>query len=147
MRVKNLCQDDAAVSSTLGIVLLITLTVILTAIVGSFAFGLFGTQVAPNTGFNYDFTDGGDNVTVTHDGGDSLDADQLRFGNGWGSDTDNECQFVSGEVEAGDPVIDRGGAAPGESCAHGAAAGTDLSLVWQADDGKTFVIDERDRSG
>ena len=145
MKVSNLATDSKAVSSTLGIVLLVAVTVILAAIIGAFAFGLLGQEAAPNTEFDYDFNSSGDGVVVTHDSGDPIEADKLKFGSGWGVGTTN-CDFVSGEIETGDVVIDKNGAGTGDRCRHEAGPGNDLSLIWESDDGKQFIIDERSRS-
>ena len=146
MQLSNLFRDDDAVSSTLGVVLLVSVTVILAAIFGAFAFGFLGTESAPNTEFNYDFNGSG-GVVVSHDGGNALDGDRLQFGEGWGTNSTNTCGFVSGETTSGDVVIDQDGDGDGDPCAHGAGPGTDLSLVWESNDGKTFTVDERSRSG
>ena len=146
MNVFEFATKDDAVSSTLGIVILVAITVILAAIFGAFAFGLLGQEAAPNTEFNYDFNASGEEVVVEHDGGDPLETDKLAFGSGWNNNSGSNCDFVSGEVESGDVVVDRNGNGNGNRCRHEAGSGTDLSLIWESDDGKQFIIDERSRS-
>jgi len=78
MQLKQLLTDDEAVSPVIGVILMVAITVILAAVIGTFVLGL-GDQVqdtAPQASFNFDFeTNSGDDdqVTITHDGGDSID--------------------------------------------------------------------------
>jgi len=144
MRITDLLSDERAVSSTLGIVLLVAVTVILAAIFGAFAFGLLGNEAAPNTEFNYDFNGAGNEVEVTHDGGDRVDGSKLAFGEGWGVGSGSfDCQIVQAPRDSGDVVIN---SSAGGRCQHEAGSGTDLSLIWESDNGESFIIDERSRS-
>ena len=74
--------DDRAVSPVIGVILMVAITVILAAVIGTFVLGL-GDQVqttAPNAQFtfNYDAGVGTEGeLTVTHDGGDGIDANEL----------------------------------------------------------------------
>jgi len=148
MKVLALATDENAVSSTLGVVLLVSVTVILAAIFGAFAFGLVGNEAAPNAEFDYDFNGSGDGVAVSHAGGDTVDAGRLSFGSGWDENaTPTNCEFVSGDVSSGDVVIDKDGDGDGDRCRHEAPPGEALSIVWESSDGESFVVDERERSG
>ena len=72
MNIKQLFVDDDAVSPVIGVILMVAITVILAAVIGTFVLGL-GDQVqdtAPQASFNFDFQS--DRVTVTHDGGDTI---------------------------------------------------------------------------
>ena len=69
-------DDERAVSPVIGVILMVAITVILAAVIGTFVLGL-GDQVqttAPNAQLAFDADS--DNVTVSHDGGDTLDANQ-----------------------------------------------------------------------
>ena len=119
MNVKQLFTDDDAVSPVIGVILMVAITVILAAVIGTFVLGL-GDQVqstAPQASFNFEFSGGANNsLTVTHDGGDSIPANQLNasvngavdgsgtaltFGsNGSPAATDGDL-FNSGDVAAG----------------------------------------------
>lgn len=75
--------DDRAVSPVIGVILMVAITVILAAVIGTFVLGL-GDQVqqtSPNTQFTFDYTPdataSGDELDVTHDGGDSVEDSQL----------------------------------------------------------------------
>jgi len=85
MEFKQLLDDDRAVSPVIGVILMVAITVILAAVIGTFVLGL-GDQVqstTPQASFGFDQStvtvDDGTNptfdvtaVTVTHDTGDSI---------------------------------------------------------------------------
>jgi flagellin-like protein len=81
MDFKQLFTEDRAVSPVIGVILMVAITVILAAVIGTFVLGL-GDQVsesAPQAQFTFDYTDGtNDVITVTHDGGDAIDAGDLN---------------------------------------------------------------------
>jgi flagellin-like protein len=88
MQLKQLLNDDDAVSPVIGVILMVAITVILAAVIGTFVLGL-GDQVqetAPNAQFSWDDYnnptdgDGTAQITVTHDGGSSIEAQRLTFG-------------------------------------------------------------------
>ncbi len=92
MQLKKFITADDAVSSVIGVILMVAVTVILAAVVATFVLGL-GEQVsdvAPETSFDFDFdenpTNGEDSwgeggneslLTITHVGGPSIDASLL----------------------------------------------------------------------
>ncbi|RXK46232.1 type IV pilin [Halorientalis pallida] len=83
MQLKQLLSDDDAVSPVIGVILMVAITVILAAVIATFVLGL-GEQVsstAPQASFNFQFEEAQDNtdgvLTATHDGGDSIKANQL----------------------------------------------------------------------
>jgi flagellin-like protein len=93
MQLKQLLNDDDAVSPVIGVILMVAITVILAAVIGTFVLGL-GDQVqttAPQASFNFD-VDGSGDVLATHAGGDSIPESELKVvGSGsavtsWGSD-------------------------------------------------------------
>jgi flagellin-like protein len=74
MQLKRLLTDDEAVSPVIGVILMVAITVILAAVIGTFVLGL-GDQVqdtAPQASFNFEFDTSADSITVTHDGGDTI---------------------------------------------------------------------------
>lgn len=80
MDIKNLFDDDRAVSPVIGVILMVAITVILAAVIGTFVLGL-GDQVqntTPRASFGFDVTDGGNNVTITHESGDSITGADLN---------------------------------------------------------------------
>lgn len=106
MQLRKLLQstgcDDRAVSPVIGVILMVAITVILAAVIGTFVLGL-GDQVqqtSPNAQFSYDF-DGDGNVTITHDGGDGIDADRLHVTSSNGSADWSEGGSSADRVTAG----------------------------------------------
>jgi flagellin-like protein len=90
MNFKQLFTEDRAVSPVIGVILMVAITVILAAVIGTFVLGL-GDQVsesAPQAQFTFDF-DGDDNVNITHDGGDAIEADDLNISTGVTIDVSN----------------------------------------------------------
>ena len=91
MKIRELFDDDAAVSPVIGVILMVAITVILAAVIATFVLGL-GDQVsdaAPQTSFSFDYdgeADPGSNtdlasnsdaadrgeLTITHSGGASI---------------------------------------------------------------------------
>jgi flagellin-like protein len=81
MQIKNLLTEDEAVSPVIGVILMVAITVILAAVIGTFVLGL-GDQVqdtSPQASFSFQYNAGtNESVNVTHDGGDAIDATQLN---------------------------------------------------------------------
>jgi flagellin-like protein len=83
MDIKQLVQDEDAVSPVIGVILMVAITVILAAVIGTFVLGL-GDQVqntAPQASFNFDYDNASigstDSISITHDGGDTIGANEL----------------------------------------------------------------------
>lgn len=79
MKLHELFEADDAVSPVIGVILMVAITVILAAVIGTFVLGL-GDQVQDNQPranfqFEYDFLDTGNQnqqITITHTGGDDV---------------------------------------------------------------------------
>jgi flagellin-like protein len=91
MKIRELFDDDAAVSPVIGVILMVAITVILAAVIATFVLGL-GDQVsdaAPQTSFSFDYDGSVDgtatsktlatsgsstsgDLTITHTGGASI---------------------------------------------------------------------------
>lgn len=116
MKLANLFDDDRAVSPVIGVILMVAITVILAAVIGTFVLGL-GDQVqntTPRTSFGFDTagdTAAGNidanlnttatgseisNVTVTHESGDTLEASNVNL-----SASGNSAAWVGGPISAG----------------------------------------------
>jgi len=77
MQFKELFTDDRAVSPVIGVILMVAITVILAAVIGTFVLGL-GEQVqqtTPQTSFSYDWDVANNQVDITHEGGDNINDD------------------------------------------------------------------------
>lgn len=129
MKVTNLFEDESAVSPVIGVILMVAITVILAAVIGTFVLGL-GEQVqstTPQVSFTFDYdegattgtlcglsdndgTDEGD-LSITHDGGDQIDEPRVSISDteggssGWNACASNDVP----EINAGDtadPEVD-----------------------------------------
>jgi len=78
MNLKQLFNDDDAVSPVIGVILMVAITVILAAVIASFVLGL-GDQnnPAPTADFTFDYKSSEDIVAVSHNDGDEITADDL----------------------------------------------------------------------
>lgn len=80
MNLKSAFQDnERAVSPVIGVILMVAITVILAAVIGTFVLGL-GDSIgnnAPTAQLNADLNNS-DTVTVEHRGGDSLEGENLQ---------------------------------------------------------------------
>jgi len=122
------------VSPVIGVILMVAITVILAAVIGTFVLGL-GDQVqqtSPNAQWNWEGGDSG--VTVTHEGGDGVAASQVEVASSGltaetctGTDTDGDTTsaWPDDEISAGD------------SCETGNSVGADeeVRLIWTAEGG------------
>jgi flagellin-like protein len=116
------------VSPVIGVILMVAITVILAAVIGTFVLGL-GDQVqstSPQASFTFDFTDDTgtsptvDRLEITHDGGDAIpparlsvvSSDAVGAGPSNGSTGDYETNIpfdyttygISGDVSAGTSI-------------------------------------------
>ena len=98
---KALIKNDDAVSPVIGVVLMVAITVILAAVIGSFVVGLGSEASAtPQASFEFDYSSG--DVTVTHDGGDTIKNASLDV---VVAGTSKGTPAASGDVTAGDDLI------------------------------------------
>jgi flagellin-like protein len=113
MQLKELLTEDRAVSPVIGVILMVAITVILAAVIGTFVLGL-GDQVsesAPQASFSFDFSsndgdetfdgDAQDNVTITHEGGETLETSNINVqgDNGGSPDANN---WAGDTIQSGD---------------------------------------------
>jgi flagellin-like protein len=109
MQLKRLIQDDDGVSPVIGVILMVAITVILAAVIATFVLGL-GEQLSdssPQATFDFDY-DGSSTLTVTHVGGDSIEAGDLYLR---GSSNVNEKAWTdpaeysaTNDIGAGDDI-------------------------------------------
>ncbi|MFB6301667.1 MAG: type IV pilin [Haloferacaceae archaeon] len=73
MKLHRFLTDDRAVSPVIGVILMVAITVILAAVIGTFVLGLGqNVQSTPQASFAFDFDASNTKVNVTHTGGDTL---------------------------------------------------------------------------
>ena len=155
MRVKQLFADDNAVSPVIGVILMVAITVILAAVIASFVLGL-GNQAQQDTptttiGFDYEETeDGYGTLKVSHDGGDTVDAENLYVrGSGFASQSDLGSEVDSSDLDFEDDGGDWTEASGPNSYSSGSqvtsgnrvivavSSDHEISVVWQAAEGDT----------
>ena len=143
MKLHELFADDDAVSPVIGVILMVAITVILAAVIGTFVLGL-GSDLqnnAPSAQFTFSEEDSGD-LKVTHDGGQNADVSKLNvttdstsfsFAN---AGSNNVCQtensdannWTDTELSAGDTcTLPAGRLGDGDT----------IRVTWESNDGGT----------
>lgn len=131
-------DEDRAVSPVIGVILMVAITVILAAVIGTFVLGL-GDQVqqtSPNAQWDWD-QNSSDALEVTHEGGDSVTATNLQVtGNNLGSNPacasqGSDYNWTSSTITAGDSCL----AVNGTSTTSGVPADGTYRLIWTAEGG------------
>ena len=82
MKPSNLFNtDDRAVSPVIGVILMVAITVILAAVIGTFVLGLGDSlgDSQPTAQLNVDVDNSSETVTISHEGGDPLDTADLEI--------------------------------------------------------------------
>jgi flagellin-like protein len=143
MQLKQLLNDDDAVSPVIGVILMVAITVILAAVIGTFVLGL-GDQVqetAPNAQFSWDDYDdstgwgsGDPGITVTHDGGSTIEAGRLTFGGDVNSTVSGSTWDGLDSTQASDPSSQ---VSAGSSATIGLSvdSGATASVIWTSEGG------------
>jgi flagellin-like protein len=96
-------DDSRAVSPVIGVILMVAITVILAAVIGTFVLGLGDSvESAPQASITFD-GDATNGVTITHRGGDAMAASdiQLRGAAGNGTTLADASSGVSTQFSAG----------------------------------------------
>jgi flagellin-like protein len=134
MKPQNIIHDDEAVSPVIGVILMVAITVILAAVIGTFVLGL-GDQLqdtSPTMSLSFDEAAGNDEqIKVTHDGGDSLNPDRISLTSEGtaldSSDTPVDDWPNNDQIKAGDSTLVDFDSQPN--------SGDILKIVWTSDDG------------
>jgi len=139
MKLHELFADDDAVSPVIGVILMVAITVILAAVIGTFVLGLGGQvqDTAPNAQFTWNEESNG-NLTITHDGGQSVDVNNMNV-TGDGAGISTQCQTNGGatdEWSGGDSEL-----SAGDACTLNGTTGnlddTTIRIIWESDEGGT----------
>ncbi|EMA21745.1 type IV pilin [Haloarcula marismortui] len=142
MDIKQLIHDDDAVSPVIGVILMVAITVILAAVIASFVLGLGdqAQQATPQASFSWDYeqddpshTTG--NVTITHDGGDSIEAQQLYI-RGDFDDSSNTTAGSWGSYKTSS-VSGASDVSAGQSISPGVGDQYDLRVIYEPQEGDT----------
>jgi flagellin-like protein len=122
-------DSEKAVSPVIGVILMVAITVILSAVIGVFVleFGSSISDLPPTVQFNMT-VDSDNNAKILHEGGDVLEADSVSITN-----NESEYTFESGSVSAGD-----------KSNSFNVSDGDTVRVVWESDNGeKSNILFER----
>jgi FlaG/FlaF family flagellin (archaellin) len=133
VRASKLLGDDAAVSPVIGVVLMVVVTVLLATVTGAFVLGLGGQLSSPpQASFEFTYDEGAGEVTVSHFGGDSIDADSLTVkssegfsGTPWGSEVTAGSSATLADADGSGTAYD------GDEV---------LYVVWTGSNGDTYVL-------
>ena len=144
MQLKKFITADDAVSSVIGVILMVAVTVILAAVVATFVLGL-GEQISdttPEASFEFEFDDdpadgtedswgeeGEDDdglLTITHVGGPTIDASLLSVTGSTANNADDYDDFS-------DASLDQMSA--GDSVSIWMETNNSISVVWTNPDG------------
>jgi len=159
MEIKNLIGENRAVSPVIGVILMVAITVILAAVIGTFVLGL-GDQLqttTPQAQFGFDqgttditvknISDAGSaqtltvtSVSITHESGDSIDANNLNVL------VDGATAYTYAGNSDGDNAGEVGGQYTGEVSAGSsitivAASNTDGVATGSGTDASHFIVD------
>ncbi|MFA9516328.1 type IV pilin [Halopenitus sp. H-Gu1] len=127
MQLKKLFNDDRAVSPVIGVILMVAITVILAAVIGTFVLGLGDSvqQTTPQASFDFEWdTPTTDEVTITHEGGDTLNSE-----NSGSIDINSDSGSSSGwtlDISAGDSTT-----------YSGYSSGDTVRVIWTSPDGSS----------
>ncbi len=141
MKLHEFEADDDAVSPVIGVILMVAITVILAAVIGTFVLGLGGSiqSTPPNAQFTFNENNTGA-LEMTHDGGDAVQTSNLNVtsDNATANLASNTiCQsdsasatqnWTSSELSAGDTCT-----IPSTYMSEGET----IRITWEADDGSS----------
>ena len=142
MEVMRLVTDERAVSPVIAVVLMIAVSVILLAIIGTFALQLDGGEGTPRVEFDFEWDDGGtdagvdatdDTLVITHEGGDSLPADQVDV-------LVNGAVDTSGTWEGVDPIVTGTTYTIDESGTDIVGENDEIRVTWTGEDGQGATL-------
>jgi len=138
MQLTSLFTDDEGVSPVIGVILMVAITVILAAVIGTFVLGLGKgvSSTAPSASFEFEYksgtagtcTDlvdngGTDSVEISHSSGDEIPADQVTFTDGSSSATWTAC-------DGSNPTD----ISAGSTASVGLDPGDTVRILWSNDD-------------
>jgi FlaG/FlaF family flagellin (archaellin) len=150
VKLQSLHRDDGAVSPVIGVILMVGVTVILSAVVAAFVFSAVDTsEPAPQVSLNYDYemesssgaADG--TLTLTVASGDVFTADQVEFrGTDLGTDGGDANAGSEWHERAASTTVGPESTIGGGSRAElsGLSDTYELELVWTAGGGGSSAI-------
>lgn len=149
MKLKQLLTDDDAVSPVIGVILMVAITVILAAVIGTFVLGLGEEvqQASPQASFSMDFAQSNDGqVLITHEGGDTIKgAAAVKITDSGGSSADWTTANDGTELTAGSSIYYCNDGATGDTCSGSTWSGETLRVIWESQNGdNSATLSEQD---
>ncbi|MDS0258311.1 type IV pilin N-terminal domain-containing protein [Haloarcula sp. S1CR25-12] len=153
MQLKQLLNDDDAVSPVIGVILMVAITVILAAVIATFVLGLGDSlsNQAPQATFTFDSNNdpGGtttDTVNITHDGGDDVAPSNVQIKIG-GADFVNAdgTDYKSGQVTASRSIFPSDPVSAGDTFVIAESSdsiqdGDSIRVIWSDSDGGSSAV-------
>ena len=156
MKPTRLFHEEDAATPVIGVILMVAITVIMAAVIGTFVLGI-GSQVSGNTpkvSFGFVFDGGGDDfnsgnsndsVTITHRGGDGLDREEITVNvGGENVETNGPCYDNDDwpeDIEAGD----KGKIDENDCSSLELESNDEVKVVWKDSDDEATAIIGNDR--
>jgi len=138
MDLKNLFADEEAVSPVIGVILMVAITVILAAVIASVVLGVGqeAGSTSPTASFSFDYSNSEGNVTITHQSGDSIVAEDVFLrGSGFDTTQDWASYVSSGNASASGTIDSQDAVAAGDQAEIGADSDYEINVVWEDPDG------------
>ena len=144
MKLHELSADDDAVSPVIGVILMVAITVILAAVIGTFVLGL-GGQIEETPNAQFDFNErSNESLTITHNGGDPVSMNNVNVSGGGdldGTGNGSYCQHhnVGNKTWSGsDSEL-----GPGDACtlpADKLESDEEVRVTWESDSGESTSV-------
>ncbi|ELZ78226.1 flagellin-like protein [Haloferax larsenii JCM 13917] len=144
MKLQKFLTDDNAVSPVIGVILMVAITVILAAVIGTFVLGLGEqTETAPQASFGFDYNQSANtNLTITHESGQKISSDRLNITAS--TDITNQTGTPSAagslswtDLDTGTEVDVKAGSSVTIKADSGTLNSETIRVVWTADSGSS----------
>ncbi|QKY20610.1 type IV pilin N-terminal domain-containing protein [Halolamina sp. CBA1230] len=113
-KIKAMLEEERGVSPVIGVILMVAITVILAAVIGTFVLGLGDSlQQAPQAQLEA-YSDTSGEISIDHNGGDPLPVNEITIQVGTDG-TDDTSDFTSSEFTVGQTITDSSPDTTGES--------------------------------
>jgi len=136
-KLKAVLDDDRGVSPVIGVILMVAITVILAAVIGTFVLGLGDSlEQAPQAQLDAEWDSTNSELVISHNGGDSIPDGELEFSFDDGTD--------SGTIE--DPSTGDGTFSVGDSVGYGTSqtgisSGSDVTVTVIHSPSESIILD------
>ena len=140
MKLQNLLDtpdDERAVSPVIGVILMVAITVILAAVIGTFVLGLGeNVESAPQASLDFQYNSTADgNITMEHRGGDTLDPGNVEVRLNGDSPSDGS-EIITDNFQAGESVTINASSYSGISSV---SSGDTISVVTTGSDRQNVI--------